>query len=81
MTMMFGGYKPKVPEPEDPPPSPLDVKNEHERMVAWRRDHFEALGLNYPVALELAAAGVDWHRVARAMDGGCTPEQVEDIFL
>lgn len=50
-------------------------------MRSWRVQRFEAMGLSYPLALELALAGIDWHRVERAIAKGMTPAQVEAVFL
>lgn len=69
---------PEVPTPADPPQFGRD---EDDRVREWRVAHFEGLGLPYPVALELALTGVDWHRVERVMGQGATVAQVERIFL
>ena len=50
-------------------------------MRAWRTDHLERKGLPYPLAMELALSGVDWHQVARAIDRGMTVKEVEEVFL
>lgn len=63
------------------PPESLDVGAEAEAVREWRIAHLEALGLSYPIALELAVAGADWHRIERAMVQGMTPEQVAAVFL
>ena len=75
-------YRPplSVPDVADPPEL-FAVDVEAECVREWRIAHLEALGLSYPVALELALAGVDWHRVERAMVQGMTPEQVASVFL
>ena len=59
----------------------MAVDEEAERVRVWRVEKYEEYGLPYPVALELAVRGVDWHRVARAMTCGATTAQVERIFL
>lgn len=81
----FGGIpQPKPPpEPEEEPePLPLKHDTEHERLLYHRTSHFEAdCCLPYPLALQLAMVAADWHQVKRAVDAGCTVEQVEAIFL
>jgi len=73
----------------DPPPLPAELPeppvdpndSEVERMRAWRVSRYDRLGLPYPLALELAIAGADWHKVKDAVDRGASPELVERIFL
>jgi len=79
---MFG--KPRITptsdEPEPEPPS--NDGEEHLRVLDWRRYHFEQdCNLPYPLALNLALAGADWHAVERAIGDGMTVEQVERVFL
>ena len=71
----------KPPEPDDPPPSPWEAGREAERVVNYRRERLEELGLPYPMALQLALGREDWHAIARAVERGMTPEQVERVFL
>jgi hypothetical protein len=78
---MFGRTGPglSVPDPDPPPPAPGD--SEDERVRAWRTERLEAMGLPYPVALELAIEGADWQKVEKAVDLGASVDEVERIFL
>lgn len=71
------------PPPPEPEPEPIAavIEDENDRLREWRVEHLEEVGLPYPLALELALAGADWHRVARAVEAGMTVKQVESIFL
>lgn len=83
MNVIFG-RPPAMPEPDDPPPFPsllVTETDEQERVRAWRTAHLEKKGLPYPLAMELALSGVDWHQVARAIDRGMTVKEVEEVFL
>jgi hypothetical protein len=76
---LFGGGK-KDEEPE------LDARDdniggERERVLEWRVAEFEALGLPYPVALELAINGADMEQARQATAKGATPEQMAAMFL
>lgn len=80
---VFGAWSfvPPKKEPEKTEEEKAAGLMELDPMLKYRLNRFQALGLPYPVALELAALRVDWHRVDRSMKAGCTIEQVSLVFL
>lgn len=47
----------------------------------YRVSRFEELRFSYPVALELALSGVDWHDAQALLVSGATVEQAARILL
>lgn len=73
---------PAEPPEEEPDAVPDPVRDEQERIMVWRRDVLEEVGLPYPLALEIAIdPRIDLHQVVQAVKDGATPELVQDIFL
>jgi hypothetical protein len=56
-------------------------ETEAERVERWRATQFELLGFKPEVAVELAIAGVDWHRARDLLDAGATKAQTRRILL
>lgn len=82
--MMFGRFPPPaIPEPDDPPPTPLAdvVTEESERVRLWVTDRLEEVGLPYPLALELALNRADWHLIQRTLARGATVKDIQEMFL
>ena len=80
-TMPPGFVFRRRPQPEADPIPADELSREYEKVVEWRLRNFGAIGLPYPLALELAMGRHSWHGVARALDQGATHDQIERIFL
>lgn len=67
-----------------PPPSEeveRAADGEDEDVLAWRVARLTELDFEYPAALELVRAGVDWHDAARLRAAGASCDQCLRMLL
>jgi hypothetical protein len=55
-----------------------EESEEDARVFAWRVEQLSGLGLSHVVASAVASF-VDWHEIARLVEGGCSPELALEI--
>lgn len=60
----------------------VETYDEAERVMLWRLDGFQALGvIDYPQALELAISDADLYAAQVMVERGCPPELLAAILL
>lgn len=72
-----------TPKPEGEPSVSVadDALDEHSRVLLWRCEQLEALGLDKYVAAAIAAGDADLNRVRAAFKKGAGPDQIRGVFL